>query len=241
MVDGRWSMVACFLVGVLATAACRERATPVERPEPPRIGAVPSRHAAAMPSNSKGRSRDARNDPQATIDHPPPPGHRRTSRPSSFTRASEDKSTIAITGGCREECEDPKNALRNFLRYLLVAQPEDAMRTWRNFVDTTTLLDNGQPVGAEWESMWLKGQFEPRQLGVERWFRQYEERIGGKIDPDTLSDMLEQTLTFHRISSSRVEMTFEVPATPHGRTGPWWTLGWSRRGLEWLVERIEDR
>lgn len=114
------------------------------------------------------------------------------------------------------------------------------MRTWRNFVDTTTLLDNGEPVGAEWESMWMKGHFQLRQQGVERWFQRYEERLGGKVDADTLSDMLERTLTFHRISSSRVEMAFEVPATPHGQTGLRWKLGWSRRGLEWLVSQIED-
>jgi len=86
----------------------------------------------------------------------------------------------------------------------------------------------------------MKGQFELRQRRVEGWFQQYEERIGGKVDPDTLSNMLERTLTFHRISSSRVEMAFEIPATPDGQTGLRWKLGWSRRGLEWLVSQIED-
>ena len=173
--------------------------------------------------------------PEENADRPPT-----DEPPLELMKARIDKGPILI-GGCRDACEDPKNALRQFLRHLLVALPLDSPLTYRNFVDTTTLVDNGEALGTRWEAMWLAQQLEVRQREVEQWFQRYEDRVGGQVDEEALREMVERTMVFNRISSSLVEMEFGVPPIPESSVGTRWKVALARRGLEWLVRSIEDR
>lgn len=145
-----------------------------------------------------------------------------------------------VNGGCRDLCGDPKNALRNWLSYLLVAGVGGPDLTYRNFMDTSTLVDNDRHLGKRWETQWLEGRFDERQEEVNAWFLAYEARIAGNLDPESLRSVLEESLSFHRISSRLVAMEFDLPPIPGSTTGTHWEIQMSLRGLEWLVSSIKD-
>jgi hypothetical protein len=144
-----------------------------------------------------------------------------------------------IVGGCKESCEDPKNAFRNFTRALFGVSNED-LPEWRTFVDSTTLIDNGNQLGTHWADMWIMKRFDERAAEVDGWLAAYRLRVGHVADPQAVEDSLASGLQFRRISSTEVEFIFVAPDRESANNSGEWRLRMGRRGLEWLVQAIYD-
>lgn len=144
-----------------------------------------------------------------------------------------------IVGGCKESCEDPKNAFRNFSRALFGVGQEE-LPAWQNFVDTTTLIDNGEQLGARWADMWMMKRFDERAAEVDQWLTAYHLRVGTVADLQAVEDSLATGLQFRRIASNEVEFVFIAPNRESAQNAGEWRIRMGRRGLEWLVQAIYD-
>ena len=144
-----------------------------------------------------------------------------------------------IVGGCKESCEDPKNAFRNFSRALFDVGGNE-LPAWRSFMDTTTLVHNGEELGARWADMWVMKRFDERAAEVDSWLTAYRKRVGTVSDRQAVEDSLASGLRFRRISSHKVEFIFIAPDRESAENAGEWRILLGRRGLEWLVQAIYD-
>jgi hypothetical protein len=144
-----------------------------------------------------------------------------------------------LVGGCKEACEAPKDAFRNFVGALF-GVAEDGLPDYRTYIDSTTLVDNGQRLGEKWADMWLMKRFDERQEDVDRWLTDYKVRVGTVTSPEAVADALATGVQFHRIASNEVEFTFIAPPRDRARNAGEWRVRMGKRGLEWLVQEIYD-
>ncbi len=171
--------------------------------------------------------------PHATKEEPAAP------KPDVILPMHAKKKGPIIVGGCKEACEDPKNAFRNFARALF-GVGGDELPSWRSFVDTTTLTDNGDELGIRWADMWVMKRFDERAAEVKQWFTAYHLRVGTVVDRQAVEDALASGLKFRRIASNEVEFIFIAPDRESAGNAGEWRIRMGRRGLEWLVQAIYD-
>lgn len=145
-----------------------------------------------------------------------------------------------IVGGCKDSCEDPKNAFRNYVRTLFGVAGEGGPEL-KSFIDSTTLVDNGEERGRRWADMWINNEREARQAEVKVWMDAFHGRYGRPVSAAEVEESLVSGTTFRRISSVLVEFEYMPPpltgGTPRGDT---WKIKLGKRGLEWLVSEIYD-
>ncbi len=144
-----------------------------------------------------------------------------------------------IVGGCKESCEDPKNAFRNFSRALFGVGGSE-LPAWQSFVDSTTLVHNGEELGRHWADMWVMKRFDERAAEVDQWLAAYRLRVGTVADRQAVDDSLSSGLQFRRIASNEVEFVFIAPIRESAQNAGEWRIRMGRRGLEWLVQAIYD-
>jgi hypothetical protein len=161
------------------------------------------------------------------------------SKPDVILPMHKKKKGPIIVGGCKEACEDPKNAFRNFTRALFGASNEK-LPEWKTFIDSTTLIDNGDQLGTHWADMWVMKRFDERAAEVDKWLAAYRLRVGHVADPQDVEDSLASGLQFRRISSTAVEFIFVAPDRESANNSGEWRIRMARRGLEWLVQAIYD-
>jgi hypothetical protein len=184
---------------------------------------APTRQPPASPPTASGRP-DVASQPEAAP--PPMPAHAKKKGP-------------ILVGGCKEACEAPKDAFRNFVRALFAIAPEE-MPGFRTYIDSTTLVDNGQRLGEKWADMWLMKRFDMRQEEVDRWQTEFQIRVGKVANAQAVEDALETGVQFRRIASNDVEFTFIAPPREGARNSGQWRVRMGKRGLEWLVQEIYD-
>lgn len=152
---------------------------------------------------------------------------------------TQDKGEILV-GGCKESCEAPKNAFRNYVRALFNVEGEDAPKLER-FVDTTMLVDNGEELGKRWADMWISGQLDKRGEEVSAWYEKYDTRCGkASGGKPAVEESLEIGLVFRRLSSKLVEFEYRPPVLEGAAVSDAWKVKMGMRGLEWLVQEIYD-
>ena len=144
-----------------------------------------------------------------------------------------------IVGGCKEACEDPKNAFRNFTRALFGVNNE-GLPEWKSFIDSTTLIHNGDQLGTHWADMWVMKRFDERAAEVDEWLAAYLRRVGTVSEAQAVEDALVSGLQFSRISSTEVEFVYLAPHRAAANNSGEWKIRMGRRGLEWLVQAIYD-
>lgn len=154
-------------------------------------------------------------------------------------KLDKDKKSNAMVGGCGDYCEDPKNAFRNFVRTLL-RQADEGSPEFARFIDTTTLVDNGEEHGKQWAAFWMDAKHDERNREIARWMKAYGERVGSAASRAELEGSLASGMEFRRISSTLVEITFVPPDRTGSSNSEHWRVQLGLRGLEWLVCRIYD-
>jgi hypothetical protein len=202
-----------WMVGLALVAACG-------RPPEPRVDAGGSSPAGMEPDTA---AQDAAESPL---------------KKQMLKAADEKKKRDAQVGGCRESCEDPKNAFRNFVRALWETGGEELPGV-KKFIDTTMLKDNGKELGSQWADMWLDGRLEERMASIEAWLSAYRGRVGRPLSASAVEGALAH-MEFRRLSSSVVEVTFVTPELTAATVSDRWVVTLGMRGLEWQVQAIED-
>jgi len=144
-----------------------------------------------------------------------------------------------IVGGCRDACEDPKNAMRNFVRALFGTGPE-GLPELKRFIDSTMLKDNGQALGEKWAGLWLDRKIEERRKSVDAWVEAYRKRCGTVASADKVEESLATTMSLQRLSSRAVKFEYTPPDRSGAGNAGTWTVVVGQRGLEWLVQEIYD-
>lgn len=153
---------------------------------------------------------------------------------------SKDKGEVLV-GGCKEACEDPKNAFRNYIRTLFGVADAGGPKLKR-FIDSTTLVDNGEKRGRRWADMWINQEREQRLTEVNAWMTEFTTRHGVPVSRDVVEESLATGTTFRRISSVLVEFEyFPPPLTGGTPRADVWKIKMGKRGLEWLVSEIYDQ
>ena len=159
--------------------------------------------------------------------------------PEKMLPAHKLKKGEILVGGCRESCEDLKNAFRNFVRSLLV-ESTPGLPPVKTFFDTTTLVDNGEEWGKQWADMWLMNRAEERAASIAGWLDGYLRRVGKADNLTDVDDSLDSGLAFRRISSRVVEFEFVPPDRRGSTNSQSWRFRMGLRGLEWLVQAVYD-
>jgi len=154
--------------------------------------------------------------------------------------AGKLKKEEILVGGCRDTCEDPKNAFRNFVRALLARDAEGKLEL-KSFIDTTMLKDNGEALGEKWAGLWLDGKKDERKASVDAWVDGFRKRCGKVKDPAQVEESLASGVTMSRVSSGLVKFEYVVPERSDRSNADAWTVTMGMRGLEWLVQEIYDR
>jgi hypothetical protein len=167
-----------------------------------------------------------------------PDGPKKLSREEMLPAHKLKKGEILV-GGCRESCEDPKNAFRNFVRALLIESPP-GLPAVKTFFDTTTLVDNDEELGQQWADMWLMNRADERAASIARWLEGYLRRVGRAQSLTDVNDSLASGLVFRRISSRVVEFEFVPPNRRGATNSESWRFRLGLRGLEWLVQAVYD-
>lgn len=183
-------------------------------------------------------------EPVTSADDPPPTPKRVEESPNKpdsgpILPLHARKKGPIIVGGCKEYCEDPKNAFRNFTRALF-SEGGDELPPWKTFIDTTTLVDNGELLGARWADMWVMKRHDERAAEVDSWLTAFRKRAGRVSDPQATEDALASGLQFRRLSSKEVEFVLIAPDRESSGNAGEWRIRMGRRGLEWLVQAIYD-
>ena len=146
-----------------------------------------------------------------------------------------------IVGGCKESCEDPKNAFRNYIRTLFGVADEGGPELKR-YIDSTTMVDNGEKRGRRWADMWINDEREKRLVEVNAWMAEFGVRYGTPESREAVEESLVSGTTFRRISSVLVEFEyFSPPLTGGTSRSEMWKIKMGKRGLEWLVSEVYDR
>ncbi len=158
----------------------------------------------------------------------------------SLKKHARDKGEV-IVGGCKESCEDPKNAFRNYIRTLFGVAAEGGPELKR-FIDTTTLVDNGEARGKRWADMWINHERDTRLAEVRVWMDAFYGRYGKAEGSAEVEESLVSGTSFRRISSVLVEFEyFPPPLTGGTPRSERWKIKMGKRGLEWLVSEVYDQ
>lgn len=142
-----------------------------------------------------------------------------------------------VVGGCLADCDTADRALRAFLR---AAQSGDAAAL-RRHVDTSTLHDHGAALGDRWADAWEAGRLAERETEIAAWIDRWASFSTTWIDPgDRTRD---PEFTIEKSEPRRLIARWRVPEQASDRTPRLpraLVLTFGRRGLEWLVTRVED-
>lgn len=140
------------------------------------------------------------------------------------------KKVPILVGGCGGECSEPAMAVAAFLQ--ATADPEDPDRIAR-FVDATTLVVDGRPLGEEWARMWREMRAATRKDSIREAARDLAAWADG-LTGDQVRAVLAAGARPVRVWTTEAVYDLAIP-------GGSWRLTLRPRGIEWLVARVERR
>jgi len=144
-----------------------------------------------------------------------------------------------LVGGCARHCRAPLDGFRSFARALWDIPDPDEVQPMIRFVDTAELMDGEEAKGHDWAQLFLGGHQAERREGIEKWRESFVASMGRLDDPAELQAALDGPLDMTRISSEVVVIHFALPTTDRESGGEVWHFTFGKRGLEWLLRRIE--
>ena len=145
-----------------------------------------------------------------------------------------------LVGGCMEECDRPKVAVRNFLIHVLQDKRDE--ERIRSFIDTSLLVHNGKAHGEEWANLFLDDRLVERTESIEQWLAEWLKWGDLVVDP---LDRRYDDAAVHVHFQDQNQYTFDYHR-PDLRDHPMkslarvWRFTLKKRGLEWLVMSIDD-
>ncbi len=138
------------------------------------------------------------------------------------------KKVPVLVGGCTLECAEPGAALAGFLQ--ATAEADDPERIAR-FLDSTALVVDGRPLGAEWAQMWREMRAATRKESIREAVRDLGAWTRGACREQVRAVLASGPRPIRLWST---EAVYDV-AMPGGS----WRITLRPRGIEWLVTRIE--
>ena len=153
--------------------------------------------------------------------------------------AAHGKKREILVGGCAQRCRAPLDGFRGFARALWKVPDPDEVQPLLRFVDSAELVDGDTHHGTTWAQLFLDGRLAERREGIEAWRDAFVAEMGTINDPAELRAVLDAALDMNRISAEEVEIHFALPATDGGGEGDVWHFTFGRRGLEWLLRKVE--
>ncbi|MBM4395283.1 MAG: hypothetical protein FJ087_06290 [Deltaproteobacteria bacterium] len=133
-----------------------------------------------------------------------------------------------LVGGCERDCADAGAAVAGFLA--ATADPAGAERAER-FLDSTTLVVDGEALGARWVAMWKELKAATRKAEIRDATRSLSGWTEG-LSPDQVRGALSAGAKSRRVWTTEAEFEFSPP------TRPPWTIRLRPRGLEWLIVEV---
>jgi len=153
--------------------------------------------------------------------------------------AAHKKKREILVGGCARRCRAPLDGFRGFARALWKLPDPDEPQPLLSFVDTAELVDRKTRRGRDWAQLFLDGRLAERREGIEEWRDGFVTEMGTLSEPAELQATLDAALDITRLSSDQLVIHFPLPATDRGAGGEVWHFTFGRRGLEWLLRRVE--
>ena len=217
--------VVLVCVVLLVASACRDQApapatsqVEIPRPEPKRAATVAAEEAA---EEAAAQAAEAE----------------RAEKVKEMLSAHAKKREILV-GGCARHCRAPLDGFRSFARALWDSDPGEVQPMLR-FVDTAELMDGDEAKGHGWAQLFLSGHLAERREEIEKWREGFVASMGRLEDPAEFLPALDGPLDMTRISSEVVVIHFALPTTDQESGGEIWHFTFGKRGLEWLLRRIE--
>lgn len=194
--------------------------------------------AVAVLLSAAGCDRRAADGAKPPASPPAPPAGVAASRGGSASSPASDeparirpmKKVPILVGGCGGECSEPAMAVAGFLQ--ATTDPNDPDRVAR-FVDTTALVVDDRPLGAEWARMWREMRAATRKDSIREAVKGLAAWADG-LTGDQVRAALASGPRPVRVWSTEAVYDLAVP----GRS---WRLTLRPRGIEWLVTRVERR
>lgn len=140
------------------------------------------------------------------------------------------KKVPILVGGCGGECSEPAMAVAGFLQ--ATTDPDDPDRVAR-FVDTTALVVDDRPLGAEWARMWREMRAATRKDSIRQAVKDLSAWADG-LTREQVRAVLASGPRPVRVWSTEAVYDLAIP-------GGSWRLTLRPRGIEWLVTRVERR
>ncbi len=137
------------------------------------------------------------------------------------------KKVPILVGGCGGECSEPAMAVAGFLQ--ATTDPDDPDRVAR-FVDTTALVVDDRPLGAEWARMWREMRAATRKDSIRQAVKELSVWTKG-LTREQVRAVLASGPRPVRVWSTEAVYDLAVP-------GGSWRLTLRPRGIEWLVTRV---
>jgi hypothetical protein len=147
-----------------------------------------------------------------------------------------------LVGGCLGQCDRPKDSVHHFLEAVL--SKERDLSLIRSFVESSILQHNRERLGETWADMYRAGDLTKRAESIDRWLRQWLEWADRIADPMDRSvkrasvRVVFQDQSRYVIEYQRPDLKEEMMQRSLGLI---WRMEWRRRGLEWLIARIDDQ
>ena len=218
--------VVLVCVVLLVASACRDQApapatsqVEIPRPEPKRAATVAAEEAAEEAAVQAAETENAEKVKEMLSAH--------------------GKKREILVGGCSRRCRAPLDGFRSFARALWDIPDPDEVQPVLRFVDTAEFMDGEEAKGQGWAELFLGGHLAERREGIEKWREGFVASMGRLKDPAELQAALDGPLDMTRISSEVVVIHFALPTTDRGSGGEIWHFTFGKRGLEWLLRRIE--
>ncbi len=222
--------ISLIIIAILLVAACRDEAPgPVaegEVPPPP----APKRAAEAAKVSAAEAAKAADEAASEKV--------AQQEKVKEMLSAHKKKREILV-GGCAQRCRAPLDGFRGFARALWKLPDIEEVQPVLPFIDTSELVDGEKAHGRGWADLFLEGRLVERREGIEAWLDAFVEGAGTLRNPSDLQAALDEPLNITRLSSEEVVIHFALPATDKDAGGEIVHFTFGKRGLEWLLRRVE--
>ena len=154
--------------------------------------------------------------------HAPPPN------PAALVRPKQE----IVVGGCARACRTSRQSLDTFLAATMLGDTAVA----RRHLDTSRLVSGAEQLGARWADAWLAGRMAERHTEITDWVAQWAAVSATFANPDDKTAA--PAVEIERSDDAALVARWRVPDAS-GSSPRSLRLTLTKRGLEWLVSRVE--
>jgi hypothetical protein len=148
------------------------------------------------------------------------------------------KKVQILVGGCMELCDDP---LKSFHNYLFSLKNDKTGISAVKFLDTTTLVYNGEELGKNWAEMWKNMQEMTRKESIESFAKKMTEWTSKVRSLYELDQAIVNGIRVRENWTTRMVIDFIPPVIEDMENIFHWVYILKPRGLEWLITEINQQ